>query len=177
MQPGRGSRCRQRSPEAAHALDLFNTLRTYFAYDSALAQALGWDEATAAEWRSRRVVRPQKAKIALVNLLSELCQETRPYLATDLDVGAWINAPLPNLRGWSPARWLRGGGRKGLRQLVYGMVDWMPRVPDGDLDLVDTKLIGALLAERSKDDPGARELQRMLSESNSEAPHGDPVAR
>jgi hypothetical protein len=35
---------------------------------------------------------------------------------------------LPNLRGATPAQWLVARGHRGLRELTYGLVDWMPRL-------------------------------------------------
>ena len=153
---------RQRSPSATSALDGFDGLRRFFAQDVQLAKALGWDAATVADWRAHQVVRPQQAKIAQVTLLDRLCQEARPFLRADTAVGEWLNAPLPNLGGATPAEWIRSSGRTGLRQLVYGMVDWMPRVPAADLEPVDERDAIARLEATAKMDPGAREVRRML---------------
>lgn len=154
---------RQPSSQASQALKEFAELRRFFAFDAQLAKALAWDEATASQWRHRRVVRPQRIKGAQVRLLLQLCQEAEPYLDATTDVGDWSVAPLPNLGGRSPAYWLRGRGARGLRELVFGMVDWMPRVPERDLDPIPVdedvdRLEGA-------DDRAARnELNRMISE-------------
>lgn len=127
-----------------------------------LAVALGWDEATAAQWRDRVVVRPQRAKATQVLQLAELAGEARAYLDSDTDVGEWLNAPLPNLGGKSPARWLRSRGRTGLRELTAGMVDWMPRLPEGDLEPINAGQARAALGEAADHDEGAAELRRML---------------
>src|SRR5262245_44941970 len=82
---------RERSPEADHALDAFADLRRYFRRDVQLAVALGWNEATAVQWRDRLVVRPQRAKATQVMLLDELAREARAYLESDTDVGEWLN--------------------------------------------------------------------------------------
>jgi hypothetical protein len=160
MQPA----ARERSPQAILALDAFGDLRRFFSHDIQLAQALGWDDATAAQWRDRVVVRPQRVKARQVLQLAELAHEARAYLATDTDVGEWLNAPLPNLRGSSPAEWIRSRGRIGLRELTYGMVDWMPRLPDRDLEPIDAEKAQAYLDEAAEHDAGAAELKRMLAD-------------
>ena len=112
---------RRRSPQASQALDLFDRVRRFFAHDSQLAQALGWDESTTAKWRDHSVTRPHAAKVAQVLLLQELCEEARAYMLDDFDVGTWLNAPLPNLHGSSPASWLRERrGWRGLRRRNKG---------------------------------------------------------
>jgi hypothetical protein len=155
---------REPSPQAALALDAFCDLRRFFTRDVQLAQALGWDEATAAKWRDRLVVRPHRIKAMQVHQLAELAHEARAYLQSDTAVGEWLNAPLPNLRGSSPARWVRSRGPVGLRELTYGMVDWMPRLPDRDLEPIDADQARAYLDEASEHDEGAAELRRMLSD-------------
>lgn len=154
---------RERSRVAILALDAFGDLRRFFSHDVQLAQALNWDDATAAQWRDRLVVRPQRTKVRQVLLLNELAGEARAYLATDTDVGEWLNAPLPNLRGSSPANWIRSRGRIGLRQLTHGMVDWMPRLPDHDLEPIDAEEAQAYLDEAAGYDAGAAELKQMLA--------------
>ena len=155
---------RKRSRQATLALDAYGDLRRFFNHDVHLAQALGWDEATAAHWRDRRVVRPQRTKTTQVFQLAELAREARAYLETDSHVGEWLNAPLPNLRGSSPARWLRSRGAVGLRELTHGMVDWMPRLPERDLEPVDAEHARAYLEEAAERDEGAAELRRMLAD-------------
>jgi hypothetical protein len=154
---------RERSRVATLALDAFGELRRFFGHDVQLAQALNWDDATAAQWRDRLVVRPQRTKVRQVLLLNELAGEARAYLATDTDVGDWLNAPLPNLRGSSPANWIRSRERIGLRELTHGMVDWMPRLPDRDLEPIDAQEAQAYLDEAAGHDAGAAELKRMLA--------------
>lgn len=155
---------RERSPEANLALDAFDEFQRFFSYDVQLAEALGWDEATAAQWRDRLVIRPQRIKVLQVVQLAELAREARAYLQSDTDVGAWLNAPLPNLRGSSPARWIRSRGRVGLRELTHGMVDWMPRIPVRDLEPIDAEQALAYLNKAADRDADAAELKRMLSE-------------
>jgi hypothetical protein len=155
---------RQRTQQANLALDAFTDLRCFFAHDVNLAQALGWDEATTAQWRDRIVVRPQRLKAMQVVQLAELAREARAYLENDTSVGEWLNAPLPNLRGNSPALWLRSRGPIGLRELTHGMVDWMPRPPDRDLEPIDAEQARAYLDEASEHDEGAAELRRMLAD-------------
>jgi hypothetical protein len=99
-----------------------------------------------------------------VALLAELAREARAYLDTDANVGDWLNAPSPNLRGTSPARWLRSRGHIGLRELTFGLVDWMPRLPDTDLEPIDEERARAYLEEAADHDEGAAELKRMLAE-------------
>lgn len=154
---------RQRSAQANRAVDAFGDARRFFSHDARLAEALGWDEATAAQWRDRLVVRPQRVKAIQVFELAELAREARAYLRTDTDVGDWLNAPLPNLGGSSPARWLRSRGMIGLRELIHGMVDWMPRLPERDLDPIDMERAWAYLDEAAEHDQGAAELKRMLA--------------
>jgi hypothetical protein len=155
---------RRRSRQADVALDAFADLRRYFAYEVNLAQALGWDEATAAQWRDRLVIRPQRLKTMQVLQLAELAREARAYLQSDPSVGEWLNAPLPNLRGSSPARWLGSRGPIGLRELTHGMVDWMPRLPERDLEPIDADQARAYLDEAAEHDEGAAELKRMLAD-------------
>ena len=155
---------RERSPQASLALDAFCDLRRFFNHDVQLAQALGWDEATAAKWRDRLVVRPHRIKAMQVLQLAELAREARAYTESDTDVGEWLNAPLPNLRGNSPARWVRSRGSIGLRELTHGMVDWMPRLPDRDLEPIDVERARAYLDEAAERDEGAAELRRMLAD-------------
>jgi hypothetical protein len=133
-----------------------------------LAQALGWDQATAGDWGSHNVVRPRTAKHKQVFLLIELCAEARAYLASDSDVGLWLNAPLPNLRGITPAEWLRERGAIGLRELTYGMVDWMPRLPDGELSDIDEESAWLAMLAAAKEDAGVREFRRMLANQHLE---------
>ena len=80
-----------------------------------MAGALGWDEATVAGWRRREVMRPHMKKAAQVVLLLALCDEARPFMQNDLQVGNWLGTALPNLRGVSPAQWLASNGQRGLR--------------------------------------------------------------
>lgn len=133
-------------------------------HDSQLGNALGWDLATVAEWRDGEVVRPQRAKMRQVWLLSRLCEEARPYLAEDTDVGAWMSAPLPNLQGASPASWLAERGERGLGELIHGLVDWMPRLPAGELAVIDEREASRALERAGDEDEGVREFQRMLAE-------------
>ncbi len=99
-----------------------------------------------------------------VLLLHEIAREARAYLERDTDVGEWLSAPLPNLRGSSPARWVRERGRIGLRELTHGMVDWMPRVPDRELEAVNDEDAMAYLDAATEHDAGAREFKRMLAD-------------
>ena len=114
---------------ASYALDSFARLYAFFGRDAPLAGALGWDEATVAVWRKREVVRPRTNKVAQVVLLLALCDEARPYMRNDLQVGRWMGTALPNLRGISPAQWLAENGQRGLRELTHGLVTWAPRLP------------------------------------------------
>jgi hypothetical protein len=155
---------RERSQQATLALDAFGELRRFFVHDAHLAHALGWDEATAAQWRDRCVIRPQRIKALQVLLLYEAAQEARAYLESDTNVGEWLNAPMPNLRGSSPARWIRTRGPIGLRELTRGMVDWMPRLPDRDLEPINAQEAMAYLDEAAEHDEGAAELKRMLAD-------------
>src|SRR5438105_7529994 len=164
--PTRATRpaARKRSRQATLALDAYGDLRRFFTHDVDLAQALGWDEATAAQWRDRLVVRPQRTKAMQVLQLAELARDARAYLEEDTSVGEWLNAPLPNLRGRSPARWVRSRGLFGLRELTHGMVDWMPRLPDRDLEPINAEQARAYLDEAAEHDEGAAELKRMLAD-------------
>jgi hypothetical protein len=128
-----------------------------------LAEALGWNEATVAEWRTREVVRPQVKKAAQIELLLELCEETRPYLHEDHQVGGWISTGLPNLRGMTPAQWLTTRGPRGLRELTYGLVDWMPRLPAGELEPIEEPARSGASTPHAET-PEAAEFLRMLSD-------------
>jgi hypothetical protein len=149
--------------QATHALDSFVRLCAFFGRDVLLAGALGWDEATVAGWRRREVMRPQAKKAAQVELLLELCDEARPYLREDRQVGEWVSTALPNLRGLSPAEWLAARGHRGLRELTYGLVDWMPRLPAGEIEPVDEGATREAPATNAGI-PGAAEFSRMLGE-------------
>jgi hypothetical protein len=144
-------------------LDSFAHLYCFFGRDVLLAGALGWDEATIAMWRAREVVRPQVKKVAQVALLLELCEEARPYLHEDLQVGAWVSTGLPNLRGSTPAQWLMTRGHRGLRELTYGLVDWMPRLPAGEIKPVNETAASEAIAVHVGT-PETAEFLRMLGE-------------
>ena len=153
---------RNRSKVADVALQLFGDLRRYFPSDRLLAEALGWDVATVAAWRTGQVVRPQKAKVVEAFCLRELCEEVRAYLTNDSDVARWITAPQPQLalgglKGLTPARYLRARGRQGLDELTGMLVAWMPVVPERNLEPVEDAAIDS-------DDPAVREFGRMLAE-------------
>lgn len=154
---------RRRSQSSQQALDAFAHLRRFFARDAYLARALGWGESTAAAWRDGSVVRPQRLKVTQVILLDELARGARAYLDDDASVGEWLNAPLPNLRGKSPAQWLGSRGWTGLRELMSGMVDWMPRFPEDDLDPIDDAQVQAFLDDVEDKDPIRSELRRMVA--------------
>jgi hypothetical protein len=77
----------------------------------------------------------------------------------DFDVGTWLNAPLPNLHGSSPASWLRERRGVGLAELTRGLVDWTPRVPETDLEAIRGAQGSARLVA---DDAGTQEFRRML---------------
>jgi hypothetical protein len=106
---------------AEMALEDFARLHVFFGRDAPLAAALGWDEATVACWRKREVVRPQVKKSAQVLRMLKLCDEVRPHMQNDLQVGRWIGTALPNLGGLSPARWLALNGQRGLEELTHGL--------------------------------------------------------
>jgi hypothetical protein len=127
--PSTSARPREPSGFADHALDSFARLHVFFGRDAPLAAALGWDEATVAGWRRREVVRPHMKKSAQVVLLLHLCEDVRPYMRNDLQVGRWMGTALPNLRGLSPAQWLAENGQRGLRELTHGLIAWKPRLP------------------------------------------------
>ena len=151
------------SAQATRALDSFARLYSFFGRDVLLAGALSWNEATVAEWRTREVIRPQVKKAAQIELLLECCEETRPYLHEDHQVGEWISTALPNLRGMTPAQWLAARGHRGLRELTYGLLDWMPRLPAGELEPIEKDTTPEAMA-LSADTPEAAEFLRMLSE-------------
>lgn len=159
--PRRGRR--SPSAQAKGALESFARLYTFFGRDVLLAGALGWDEATVAVWRGREVVRPQVKKAGQVALLLELCEEARPYLREDRQVGEWVTTALPNLRGATPAQWLLARGHRGLRELTYGLVDWMPRLPAGEIEPVNEDHVAKLLAAHA-DARGTAEFLPMLGE-------------
>jgi hypothetical protein len=149
--------------QATHALDAFASLYVFFGRDVLLAGALGWDEATIAMWRGREVVRPQVKKAAQVTLMLELCEETRSYLQGDRQVGEWVTTALPNLRGATPAQWLIARGHRGLHELTYDLVDWMLRLPAGEIEPVTEDSVAQMIAAHT-DTPGTAEFLRMLGE-------------
>jgi hypothetical protein len=111
----------------------------------------------------RRVVRPQRVKMRQVVLTLELCREARAYLESDTDAGMWLVAPLPNLSGKTPSEWLHERGPTGLRELTYGLVDWSPRLPAGQLEGFDEDEASALLRAGAAEDENVREFARMLA--------------
>jgi hypothetical protein len=151
------------SAQATQALNSYARLYAFFGQDVLLAGALGWDEATVAMWRGREVVRPQVKKAAQVALLLELCEEARPYLREDRQVGEWVSTGLPNLRGSTPAQWLMTRGQRGLRELTYGLVDWMPRLPAGEIEPVNEDAVAGAIAAHAGT-PETAEFLRMLGE-------------
>jgi len=162
---GHASRQQRRVPsaQAAYALDSFARLYSFFGRDMRLASALGWDEATVAAWRTRDVVRPQVKKVAQVRLLLELCEETRPYMREDRQVGSWVSTGLPNLHGVTPAQWLATHGRRGLHQLIYGLVDWMPRLPAGEIEPAKESAASQAVAAHAGT-AGTTEFRQMLDD-------------
>ncbi len=103
---------------ATLALDNFARLHLFFGRDAPLAAALRWDEATVACWRKRQVVRPQVKKSAQVLRMLQLCDQVRPHMQSDRQVGQWLSAPSPHLRGDSPAQMLAARGQRGLDELA-----------------------------------------------------------
>jgi hypothetical protein len=168
---------RERSAQAAVALERFDRLRHFFSRDAQMADALGWDHATVAEWRGLRVVRPQRAKAAMVALLLALCEEARPYLDNAGQVGQWVNTPLPNLHGCTPSRWIRERGRTGLDELARGMLDWAPRPREEDLEPVDDSVTLARLRSAARHDETARELQHIIDAIQSKSEAQQPSRR
>ena len=128
---------RRRSALAEAALIAFLRLRSYFSHDAQLAEALEWDEATVASWRDREVVRPQRAKVSQIGLFLDLCEDVRPFLDRNRDVGGWVTTALPNLHGASPARVLNRTGTRGLAALRSTLVDTVPRLTAGELEPID----------------------------------------
>jgi hypothetical protein len=146
----------------------FDKLLGYFANTTVLAWTLGWDETMVAEWHTHNVAKPHKTKIRQVLLLVELCNEARAYLSTDTDVGAWVNQPLPDLHESTPAQWIQIKGVAGLRELTYGMADWMPKTPNGELEPIDEDAAIAAMLATSEKDEGVREFRRMLASLKKE---------
>lgn len=160
----RAKSSRARSGSAVQALRAFELLRQYFESDAVLARALSWDVGTIGEWRRGRVIRPQRRKVTQVARLLQLAWETRPYLERDFDVGIWLTAPQPYLRGQSPATWLDANGGEGLQDLVRGLVDLMPRGVQGDLEPIDEESARRALQEAARDDKGVQEFNQLLEQ-------------
>lgn len=145
---------RRPSPATAQALDGFAHLREFFARDTGLTSALGWDDATVAQWRDRRVGRVRRAKAAEVLLLLAVCEEAHAYLQHPHQVGEWALAPQPHLRGSTPAKWVRERGARGLQELTAWMLDAMPTRPL-DTSPVDVSKVSSVqeLRRQAEDDP------------------------
>src|ERR1035437_1052170 len=146
----------------------FDKLLGYFANTTVLAWTLGWDETMVAEWHTHNVAKPHKTKIRQVLLLVELCNEARAYLSTDTDVGAWVNQPLPDRHKSTPSKWIQIKGVAGFRELTYGMADWMPKTPNGELEPIDEDAAIAAMLATSEKDEGVREFRRMLASLKKE---------
>jgi transcriptional regulator with XRE-family HTH domain len=158
------SPARAKSAIALYGATRFQEIRQYFRSDLEVARALGWDPATVSQWRRGEVVRPSRRKIRQVELLGRLAEETNPYLSDPLDVGSWIAAPQPYLGGKAPGRWVDERGEAGLRQLVSSLVDWMPRLAQGELEPVDPQEADAALEAYAAVDEGSQEFKKFLSE-------------
>jgi hypothetical protein len=124
---------RLRSADAQQALEWFVLLNGFFASDTALARALGWDVQTVGEWRAGDVVRPQRRKRDEVRRLLSLCDEANVYLREPRHAGDWALAPSPQLGGDSPAELLQQGGDAALQMLNEYAFRTMPR-PDSWID-------------------------------------------
>ena len=96
----RTSRRRARTARSARAEGVVGELWGYFRSASQLASALGTSRDTLRAWSTPDApARPRVELLDAAELLLELCQATRRYVATDLQVGEWVNAPDPRLGG------------------------------------------------------------------------------
>jgi hypothetical protein len=158
----RGKR-RQLSNHAQYAREAFQGLRGFFKNDAQLAEALGWDEKTVAQWKEAKVSRPRRPNVLRVAFLHELCLEARVYLATEEDAGRWVTTPQPQLRGETPAAWVRDRGKTGLDELTLMFAEApLPAAADEPLEPFDEDEAVSTLLKNAATDAGVAEFARML---------------
>ena len=133
LEPAKG---RSRSVRSKQAQAIAVELRTYFRSIAQLAAALGTSRDTLRAWTAGTV--PSRPRVELLDAaqsLLVLCRAARRYMPDDHQVGDWVTAPDPRLRGASPAKALRRYGRPGLDVLVSGLALIAPSRPTGPVEL------------------------------------------
>ena len=159
----RTSRRRARTARSARAEGVIGELRGYFRSASQLASALGTSRDTLRAWSAASApARPRVELLDAAELLLVLCQATRRYVATDLQVGEWVNAPDPRLGGCSPAQALRRYGRDGLGVLLAGLAVVAPPRPGGPVELPSLEDIRTAFA-RGIGVEAARRIERIAA--------------
>jgi hypothetical protein len=154
----RTSRRRARTVRSARAEGVVVELRGYFRSASQLASALGTSRDTLRAWSTPDApARPRVELLDATELLLALCQATRRYVAADLKVGEWVNAPDPRLGGCSPAQALRRYGRDGLGVLLAGLAVVAPPRPAGPVELPSLEDLRTALARGMS----AEDVQRI----------------
>ncbi len=158
-----GSRRRARTDRSARAKRVVGELRNYFRSATQLALALGTSRDTVRMWSAARTpARPRVELLDAAELLLILCRAARRYVANDLDVGDWVSAPDPRLRGASPAQALRRNGREALQDLLAGLALVAPPRPDGPVDLPSLDDLRTALAHGIGTE-AARRIERIAS--------------
>jgi hypothetical protein len=113
---------------------------------SQMAAALGTSRDTLRAWTAGKVpARPRVELLEAAEALLVLCRAARRYMPDDHQVGDWLTAPDPRLRGASPAKALRRYGRPGLDVLISGLALIAPPRPSGPVDLPPLKELRAAL--------------------------------
>ncbi len=163
-----GSRRRARTDRSARAKRVVGELRNYFRSATQLALALGTSRDTVRVWSAARApARPRVELLDAAELLLVLCRAARRYVADDLDVGDWVSAPDPRLRGASPAQALRRNGREALEELLAGLALVAPPRPEGPVDLPSLDDLRIALAHGIGTD-AARRIERIASTDQAE---------
>lgn len=159
----RTSRRRARTARSARAEGVVGELRGYFRSASQLASALGTSRDTLRAWSAPDAPsRPRVELLDAAELLLALCQATRRYVATDLQVGEWVNAPDPRLGGCSPAQALRRYGRDGLGVLLAGLAVVAPPRQGGLVELPSLEDLRTAFA-RGIGVEAARRIERIAA--------------
>jgi hypothetical protein len=158
-----GSRRRARTERSVRAAGVAAELRNYFRSATQLALALGTSRDTVRAWSAARTpARPRVELLDAAELLLVLCRAARRYVADDLHVGDWVNAPDPRLRGASPAQALRRDGREGLEELLAGLALVAPPRPEGPVDLPSLEDLRTALVHGIGTE-AARRIERIAS--------------
>lgn len=126
----RTRRSRGRDSPSAQALEAHRALaelQRFFDTKTALAKALGWSLPTLRGWFASAPTRPRHESIRDVIQLRDLAVAAGKWVSDPLQVGEWLLAPLPELRGSIPARLAVDLPADGVELLINDMVLIAPR--------------------------------------------------